>query len=467
MTSSPPLGAHIPLDRESRVPLHRQIYDGFRRAVHEGWLQPGQRVPSTRALAAELGVSRFPVLTAYELLLGDGCFEGRVGAGTYVSPARPSTPSVPPLPRPRDEADLGPFRVSLPALDRFPHARWARLVARHARAPDPAHMAYGDPAGVERLRSAIASHVRSTRAVRCDADQVLVVSGSQAALRVVAAALLAPRDVVAVEEPGYSGAHAALGAGGPRLLRVPVDDGGLDVATLDRHDADIRAVYVTPSHQYPLGVPLTPARRRELLEWADRREAWVLEDDYDSDYWFGGTPLGAIQGMDGGERVVYIGTFSKVLFPGLRLGYLIVPRTLRDRAARAREALDLFSPPLQQLALADFILEGHLARHLRRMHPLYRARRQALLDSLARECPGLSVVPAAAGLHVTALFAEHLDDGTVVRRMAECGLTATPLSACYSGARARSGLLLGFGGFTEAQIVDAAGRLGWILRELG
>ena len=454
--------------------------------ILDGVLRSGQRVPSTRALAVELGVSRIVALTAYEQLLHEGYLTGRVGSGTFVSAGLPddalrSAPvarggvrSAPmrhtprPAPRPRDDGGLRPFRVSLPALDRFPNAIWARLVARHAHALTPALMAYGDPAGLGALRSAIAEHLRIARAARCEAGQVLIVSGSQAALRICAAVLLGRGDRVAIEEPGYPGARAALGASGAELAPVAVDDAGLDVAALDALGARVRAAYVTPSHQYPLGASMSAARRLALLDWAERRGAWVIEDDYDSEYRYVSRPLGALQGMDAQDRVIYVGTFSKVLFPSIRVGYLVIPPALWEAFVRAREALDLFSPTLYQLALADFLREGHFTRHLRRMRTVYLGRRQALLDGLARHCDGhLSVHNADAGLHVATLLPAGVDDVDVARRMAARGLTATALSTCYAGAARRSGLLLGFGGSDEDRLETATRRLGEILRELG
>jgi GntR family transcriptional regulator/MocR family aminotransferase len=474
---------HLPLDRSSGTPIHRQIYEGFRRAILDGLLRPGQRVPSTRALALDLDVSRLPVLTAYDQLLHEGYLEGRVGSGTYVSAAVPddllglavpATGAAPPSaarrhshqppPPMRDEGGLGPFRMSLPALDQFPHAAWARLVARHAHALKHAEMAYGDPAGLVPLRLAIAEHLRAARAVRCEVDQVLIVSGSQAAVRLAGAVLLGPGDRVAVEEPGSPLARAALGASGAEVVPVPVDEEGMSVDSLRRREARVRAAYVTPSHQYPLGMSMTAARRFALLDWAARREAWLLEDDYDSEYRYVSRPLGALQGMDAHDRVVYIGTFSKVLFPSVRVGYLVVPPSLRQRFLDAREVFDLFSPTLYQLALAEFLREGHFARHLRRMRGVYLARRNALLTGLARHCGDrLTVLNADAGLHVAVLLSGGLDDGDVVRRMAARGLTATALSTCYAGAARRSGLLLGFGGSTERRLLEATRALAEVL----
>ena len=473
---------HLPLDRSAGTPIHRQIYEGFRRAILDGLLRPGQRVPSTRALALDLDVSRLPVLTAYDQLLHEGYLEGRAGSGTYVSAAVPddllglavpangaAPPSAarrraqPPPPM-RDEGGLGPFRMSLPALDQFPHAAWAKLVARHAHALKHAEMAYGDPAGLVPLRLAIAEHLRAARAVRCEVEQVLIVSGSQAALRLAGAVLLGPGDRVAVEEPGSPLARAAMGASGAELVSVPVDEEGMSVDSLRRREARVRAAYVTPSHQYPLGMSMTAARRFALLDWAARREAWLLEDDYDSEYRYVSRPLGALQGMDAHERVVYIGTFSKVLFPAVRVGYLVVPPSLRQRFLDAREVFDLFSPTLYQLALAEFLREGHFARHLRRMRGVYLARRDALLTGLARHCGDrLTVLNADAGLHVAVLLSGGLDDGDVVRGMAARGLTATALSTCYAGAARRSGLLLGFGGSTERRLLEATRVLAEVL----
>jgi GntR family transcriptional regulator / MocR family aminotransferase len=269
---------HLPVDRSSGVAIHRQVYDGMRRAILDGRLRSGQRVPSTRALAVELEVSRLPVLAAYDQLRHEGYLDGRIGSGTFVSAALPDdllrspgtasarTPAAasrraPPPPPVRDDGGLRPFRMSLPALDAFPHGLWSRLVARHAHALAHAEMAYGDPAGLVPLRVAIAEHLRAARGVRCEAGQVLIVSGSQAALRLAASVLLARGDRVAMEEPGYPGARSALSASGAELVSVPVDEEGLSVASLRRHGDRVRAAYVTPSHQYPLGTLMTAARR--------------------------------------------------------------------------------------------------------------------------------------------------------------------------------------------------------------
>jgi GntR family transcriptional regulator/MocR family aminotransferase len=484
-TTSPQILALLPVDRSSRVSLQQQIYDGLRNAMLTGLLRAGQRVPSTRALAADLGVSRLPVLTAYDQLLHEGYLEGRTGSGTFVTVSLPddalhsvsapsrsrSTSATRPAsirrapPRARDEGGMRPFRVTLPALDQFPHAIWSRIVARHAHALSPAHMAYGDPAGIGSFRSAVAEHLRTARAVRCEADQILIVSGSQAALCICAAALFKRGDVVAMEEPGYPGARAALTTSGAVIAPVPIDHEGIDVTALNDLGSKARAAYVTPSHQYPMGTAMTATRRLELLEWAAQRSAWIIEDDYDSEFRYVSRPLGALQGMDSHERVIYIGTFSKVLFPSIRVGYIVVPPQLWDAFIQARDALDLFSPTLYQLALRDFIDEGHFSRHLRRMRALYMRRRAALLDGLAEHCADRLVVHNAdAGLHITTLLPETDDDVSIVRHMASHGLAGAALSTCYSGDDRKSGLLLGFGGSDESSIAAATRTLGEVLR---
>ena len=483
-SAAPELLAHVPVDRRSATPLHRQIYDGFRRAILSGMLRPSQRVPSTRVLAAELGISRLPVLNAYEQLLHEGYFEGRVGSGTYVCDIPPDTKlrAHPQFSRPkhvvgvkaraarvpagRDEGGVRPFRPTLPALDEFPHVLWTRIVARQSHRLTPTHLAYGDPAGNGPLRAAIAPYLRTARAVSCEGEDVLITSGSQAGLRISAAVVLARGDRVAMENPGYPGARAAFEAAGARIVPAPVDGEGIDVDALSSIRQRVRAVYVTPSHQYPLGMAMSAARRMALLEWAARHDAWILEDDYDSEYRYVSRPLPALQGMDSRGRVIYIGTFSKVIFPSLRVGYLVVPRPLRERFLDARDAFDICSPSLYQLALTEFLNDGHFARHLRRMRAVYHRRRDALLAGLARHCEALLTVPNAdAGLHVTTFLADRGDDRATVRRLRAHGLAAAPLSLCYAGRARRSGLLLGFGGFDERTLIAATRALGEALRD--
>ncbi len=475
---------HLSVDRDIGVPIHRQVREGLRRAILEGLLRPGQRIPSTRSLAADLGISRLPVLSAYEQLLHEGYLVGRTGSGTFVSESVPDDLLRPlranaRMTRNGRRPTIGravstgwnfptvPFQVGLPALDLFPHAAWKKIIVKQVNAETPDSRSYTDPAGLEDLRVSIAEHIRSARAVRCEANQVLIVPGSQAALRIAAAALLEPGDRVAIEEPGYFGAHRALRSGGAELVPVRVDAEGLNIDALRRRGARIRAAYVTPSHQYPLGVTMSAPRRFALLEWAAEHKAWILEDDYDSEFRYISRPIGALQGIDARDRVIYIGTFSKALCPGVRLGYVVVPPDLWDRFYEARLAFDFFTPTLYQRALAEFLRGGHFARHLRRMRSAYLERRDALLRGLARHCgDSLKIHNSDAGLHITALLRDGIDDQDLVARLGRRGLAAIPLSTSYLGSANRQGLLLGFGCTTPQRLLDSTPVLGEVLREL-
>ena len=468
-------------------PIYLQLSDWFRRAIADGRLRPGQRVPSTRALAGELGVSRLPVLGAYEQLHAEGYLESFTGAGTCVAaaipheaPAAPArrplrTPAAPATSSPRRVAtrvtamaappqtwldSQGAFRMGVPALDHFPHGVWSRLLSRHTRHVGTDALVYGDTMGHRPLREAIAEYLATVRAVRADAEQILVTSGAQQGLQICAHALLDPGDHAWVEEPGYSGAHQALAAVGALPVLVPVDADGLDVAAGIHREPAARLAYVTPSHQFPLGATLSAARRIELLQWAARTGSWIVEDDYDSEYRYGSKPITALQGLDADARVIYVGTFSKVLFPALRLGYLVVPKDLLPAFRATRDALDTCSPMLPQRALHDFIREGHFARHIRRMRMLYAARRAALRAAIAQHLPDrLQVTGAEAGMQLTALLPPEVDDVMLSRRAVQAGVSLRPLSPCYRGEARRSGLILGYGNVDEHAIDEGVRRL--------
>ena len=346
----------IALDPRAKAPLYLQLYDWFRGAIIAGQMRPGQRVPATRILATELRISRIPVLNAYEQLLAEGYFEARVGAGTCVAgsipdealnPAAGKARNLHPAPEFRTQLAarrmsrrgvvltelpaqswlnvLGAFRVSLPALDHFPMGVWSKLMARHYRRPAPGIMAYGDAMGYQPLREAIAEYLGAFRAVRCNVSQILVTTGSQQGLQLSAQVLVDPKDRVLIEEPGYPSARQAFRAAGAEVIPVPVDQEGLNMAELlaaGRRGQNARAVYITPSHQYPLGMTMSATRRMLLLNWAGRTGAWIIEDDYDSEYRFDSRPVASLQGLDTSAKVIYVGTFSKVMFPALRVGYL-------------------------------------------------------------------------------------------------------------------------------------------------
>ena len=490
-----PLG--VTADRHSGIPLHRQICDGLRSAILEGRLQSGTRLPSTRAAAVELGVARNTVMAVFEQLVAEGYLRSRVGDGTRIADIEPELLSRPArnaskragahrsnvaAPTPsllsargaaivsvaRGAAPIpthGAFEPGLPDVKAFPHRVWARILARHARAPDRARLGYGDAPGDPRLRAAIAAYVAATRGVRCGPEQVVVASGAQAALDLCARLLLDPGDSAWIEEPGYAGARAALMGAGARLEPVPVDEDGLDVAAGEARCPNARLAYITPSCQYPLGATLSLERRLLLLGWAERAGAFVIEDDYDSEYRYRGRPVAAVQGIDTNGRVAYVGTFSKTMFPGLRVGYVIAPEGLETAFAQAVHNTGQAVPQPVQGALAEFIDAGHHGRHVRRMRALY-ARRQALLFTLVRKhLQGvLELVPCEGGMQVAGLFAETLDDRAVAAAGARAGLALSPLSAHWSGSGARSGLNLGYAGVSEPVLEEAVVRLARVVR---
>ncbi|MHB8574872.1 MAG: MocR-like pyridoxine biosynthesis transcription factor PdxR [Dehalococcoidia bacterium] len=393
-----------PLPAFSRDPvtgesLHRQLYETVRRAILTGTLAPGARLPSTRACAADLGISRSTAVQAFDQLLAEGYIEGRMGAGTFVyhdlpdaalltaavdrRPAAGSATSnwralsehgrllegIGAASYPASRLDLPPrpFRPMTPALDAFPAAVWARIAGRRLRTLSVELLGIGCAAGYLPLRIAIAAYLTAARGAHCDPDQVLIVGGAMQALDLAGRVLLDPGDKVWIEDPGYMGAAAALQGAGARLIPVPVDGEGLDVAAGVARAAHARLAYVTPSAQFPLGVTMSLGRRLALLEWAERANGWIVEDDYDSEYRFSGRPLAAMQGLDQVDRVIYVGTFSKVLFPGLRLGYLVLPADLVAPFVIARDLSGRLSPLLEQAIRADFITGGHFMRHIRRL----------------------------------------------------------------------------------------------------
>jgi GntR family transcriptional regulator/MocR family aminotransferase len=465
----------IGLARDGPIPLHRQLYEGLREAILTRRLAPGMRLPSTRTLAGELGLSRYTVVDAFRQLCAEGYLEGRVGAGTCVARTLPDDLLHPSLPatstsvptrerRPRSQRSEGllalgrpllstrlgpprydePFQVGVPALDAFPGDLWGRLVARHARAMPASMRGYQHPAGYAPLRRAIASYLTAARGVRCTAEQVIVVNGSQQGVALTAQVLLDPGEAVWMEDPGYPGAKGALVGAGARLIPVPIDAEGLDVEAGKTRCPEARLAFVTPSHQCPLGVTMSLKRRLALLEWAREAGAWVIEDDYDSEYRYVGRPLAALQGSDTAGRVIYAGTFSKVLCPALRLGYLVVPRDLLEAFAAARLFADMHAPLLEQMVLAEFITEGHFARHIRRMRLLYAERQAALVEASRPLSAWLDVRPSEAGMHLLGWLPGGSDDQAVAQLAARHQVIAHPLSRHYIEPSEQRALLLGY-----------------------
>jgi GntR family transcriptional regulator / MocR family aminotransferase len=478
----------VALDASASTPMYDQLSEWFRRAILEGHLRPGQRVPSTRSLAKELKVSRVPVLSAYEQLYAEGYLETFVGAGTCVARSipgeafkssgaaerhaqQPDTATAAPrklahrveglrIPPQTWANNQGAFRVGLPAIDHFPVTTWSKLLNQHARKPPIEHMVYGNPMGFMPLREAIAEYLGTVRMVRCDASQILVTTGSQQGLQICTHALLDAKDPVWMEDPGYPGARQALRTIGAEIIPVPVDEEGLNVEQGIRLNRNARAVYISPSHQFPLGYTMSATRRMQLLSWASRSGAWIIEDDYDSEYRFGGRPLASLQGMDADDRVVYVGTFSKVMFPALRVGYVVVPKDLIAAFAVVRDAFDTFSPMLYQVALADFIREGHFARHIRRMRALYLERRSVLREAIDTYMDGqLDVIGTEAGMQLAALLPHGVDDIAVSIKAKQYGISARPLSICYAERPARGGVILGYSGANVHELREGVRKL--------
>jgi GntR family transcriptional regulator / MocR family aminotransferase len=463
----------LALDPASNTPLQRQIYDEWRQGILTGRFRRGERVPSTRELAAALAVARTTVTAAYDQLVAEGYLESTHGSGTFVCRELPEellTARRAPAPRPampeaairiaaiemdrelplcEPEERVGWLRLSKwrPDLSEFPFAVWHRLLNARMRSRDPELFDYADkPEGYLPLREEIAAYASRSRAVRCTADQVLIVNGSQQALDLCSRLLVEPGDPVVVENPGYQGARQILSARGARVLPARIDPDGIAIGDLAE---GARVVYVTPSHQFPTGVSMTVARRLELLDWARRNSAVILEDDYDSEYRYSGPPLPAMQGLSPGAPVVYIGTFSKVMFPGLRIGYLIVPPRLVKSFVRAKWLADRQTPVLEQAVLADFLREGHLERHIRRMRRLYGRRREALVEALQHHFGDRAhVLGDDAGMHVVVRF----DAEGVAARAETNRVQLVSASGYYVGKAPRNEFVFGFSSIPERTI---------------
>ncbi len=467
------------LDRASEMPLHRQIYEQWRGGILSGRFRQGNPVPSTRELAATLEVSRSTVTMAYEQLIAEGYLETAHGSGTFVCRELPSEPRplrqgfcpVPaqdaPIPLSRYGAGLTEdfhratrspgvihFSQWTPDLAHFPYRVWRRLMTRHLRDAKPALFDYArDPAGYAPLRSEIAAYLSRCRGVRCSAEQVIVVNGSQQAIDLSVRLLLEPGDEAAVENPGYPGASRILGAYRIRLQPLSIDSDGV---MLPHAGKRAKLIYVTPSHQFPTGVSMSLARRLKLIEWARQQHAVIVEDDYDSEYRYHGAPLPALQGLAGDVPVIYIGTFSKVMFPGLRVGYLVAPRQLAPAFTRAKWLADRHTPVLEQAALCDFISDGSLERHIRRMRRLYGLRRAALVDALQRHFGSRAqILGDAAGMHVMVRF----DDEQIIERAARNGVELVSASGYYLSDPPRGEFVLGFSAISERTIREGIRRL--------
>ncbi|VVP79278.1 HTH-type transcriptional regulatory protein GabR [Pseudomonas fluorescens] len=498
--------AGIELDR--RQGLSRQLYQALRTRVLDGRLASGTRLPASRDLAAALAISRNSVVRAYDQLYAEGFIEGRVGDGTYVAklpqttlPAKklstkvstgfstglPTTLSTKWLDLPVDLSSKvihsgaltrveknhlpmppsGPpraFRVGVPAFDLFPFEVWAKLNAAFWRKPDFQQLCYGDPAGDRRLRGMIAAYLRSSRGMQCTAEQILITSGAQQGISLCAQLLVEPGDGVAIENPGYRAAGHAFAVAGARLHGVAVDSEGINCSELAGLD-DCRLTYVTPSHQYPTGVVMSLARRLELLAWAERTQGWIVEDDYDGEYRYSGAPLAPLAALDRHGRVLYVGTFGKVAFPALRLGYLVLPPGLVQAFAQRRAVDVRHSEVSTQAVMAEFMAAGHFQRHIRRMRRAALSRRNTLLNGWPLNIPGIGKLPTvAAGLHMTVPVDSVARERELIELASSVDVEVNGLSSYWlpesvTPMDQRAGLVLGFAAVPEKAIESALERL--------
>jgi len=470
----------LSLDASLPLPMFRQLYDAIKDGILTGKLPSTTQLPPTRALAHLLRVSRQTVLNAYSQLMAEGYLSGNVGKGTFVSDKLPGTlvsaqaePMREPL-RPlstrgqrfidirskintHDDKPRA-FRIGMPGLDVFPFPVWARLEARRWRRPS-FQLGYTDPAGYRPLRELLAAYLSTSRGVHCSAEQIIVTSGSQQALFLIASLLLAPGDAAWVEDPGYRGTNGALHATEARVCPVPVDQEGLCVELGAQHYPDAKLIYTTPSHQYPLGVTMSLRRRLDLLAWATRNKAWIVEDDYDSEYRYTGTPHASLQSLDKSGCVIYVGTLSKLLFPGLRLGYMVLPPPLVKAFVNGKAVMDRHTSIVPQIVLAEFIAEGHFNRHIKRTREVYAERHAALLQALEHQVADhLDFGPVDAGMHVAVALKDQRDDHAIALQAQKHNVELRPLSQFYASMEEAplrdgtpTGFLLGFASVLPAE----------------
>ena len=473
------------LDRTAAVPLSRQLASALRQALSEGRIDAGARLPSTRALAGELGLARSTVVGVFEQLAAEGYITGRPGSGYFAAslgdPA-PQTPAAPPAPRPlsrhgerlRRHASHWPsrgrpFELGHADVDGSLMTTWKRLASRVLSSRSGIAWNYGDPHGELSLRRAIADYLAAARGVRCRPEQIVLTSGTQQGLALAVHVLLDPGDVAWVEDPCYRSTLDVLQAASAKIVPVPVDEGGLDVASGERrrgseNQAFPRLIYTTPSRQYPLGMAMPLARRAALLGFAAQAGSWIIEDDYESEFQAPGQMLPSLQGLDRAGRVIYLGTFSKLVFPSLRLGYAVLPEDLVAPFAGARHLADRQSSGLIQAIMTEFMLDGHFARHLKRMRVRYAERQHFLIDQVARRLGDVvEIRPVESGMYLTAWLPWDWSDQAAAATLAEAGVSTSPLSSLVLETPRRPGLVLGYTGHGEAAIARAVEAMAQVL----
>ncbi|MEM9231803.1 MAG: PLP-dependent aminotransferase family protein [Pseudomonadota bacterium] len=480
----------IRIERTGNQKISVQLYMALRDLILSGGLSGAERLPASRTLASELGVSRTTVIGAVDRLVSEGLLESRVGAGTFVSstfcekvrtseaPQGPQTTAYCRLsdtarkaaerfsPRDRLPHQSSAFVTALPALDKFPMAQWARLSARHWRSERDALMGYGNPFGLPALRAAIAAHLNASRGIHCDPDQIFIVGGAQHAFSVIAGLLLNRGDKIWFENPGAIGARNAFTAAGANMVPIDIDESGMIVEDGLDKAPDFRLAFVTPSHQQPLGKVMSLSRRMELLQAAEQANAYIVEDDYDGDFYFGNQPLPTLKSIDTNNRVIYVGTFSKTLFPSLRLGFLLAPQALVDPVQTLCTSSLSGIPTWPQAVVADFINEGFFATHIRTMRGLYRQRHAELHRHAGLVRAHLSIQQASAGFHTVGFVKNSLDEHRLVAEAGKAGIVLAPIGKYCLSPTDASGVVIGYGSCDDQQIRGSLQKLAWVVEEL-
>ena len=488
----------IILEEKSDLPLYRQIYETVRRSILSGEFHSGKQLPASRFLAKQLGVSRMTVINAYDQLFAEGYLESKPGAGTFVAEHLPeeflNTPRVEPL---KSQAKFVPrklklsaygknaaeesgtilqynrttppvaFQHGLAAVNEFPFDLWTKLTNKCYRALEREKFGYGEAAGFFPLREAIAAHLKSIRGVNCAPEQVIITSSAQQAFDLIGRIFLERGAEVWIENPCYFGVKQSFQSFGAKFVPVPVDADGFDLAAAFKLSRNARLAYVTPSHQFPLGVTMSLARRLALLEWARNNDGWIVEDDYDSEFRYTGRPLPSLQGLDRDGRVLYVGTFSKTVFPALRIGCLVVPPDLIEIFTTVRALSGSHAPLIEQATLAEFIAEGHFGRHLRRMRRLYEERQEILVYEIKKHLAGrLEVKNLISGMHIVGWLPDGVDDRLTAAKAAEFGITTGTVSSHSLTRWTRGGLILGYTATSEEQIKKGVRQLAKALKSL-
>ena len=481
----------LKIDHQSNTPLYRQLYNNFRQSILNGKFSPGQKLPGTRSLAAELNISRNTVVLAFEQLLLEGYLKGKIGSGTFVneipdnilnvkekvnrkkSGKKISTNLINQLGSPEliqrntSSEQIIPFQNGVPSLDEFPIKTWVKLNNQTAKTTSEVQLGYGDAAGYWPLREEIASYLRTYRAVNCNAEQIIIVNGSQQGLDLVMRVLLNPGDYVWHEDPGYFGARASMLFAGAKIFPSPLDDEGLDVEYSSKKYLPPRLIYTTPSHQFPLGYTMSISRRIQVLQYASKNDCWIIEDDYDSEFRYSGNPLPSLQGMDKNSCVLYLGTFSKVLFPGLRLGYLVLPDPeMLNLFVSAKSMMDRQSPTFEQIITSQFLKEGYFTKHIRKMRILYKERQEFLIKEVEKEIGNLIKLKSSeAGMHLIAWLPENFDEIKISKKAKENNLIVYPVSEYVLKFKQKPGLFLGYTAFDKNKLKAGVQKLKKVLNQ--